>query len=123
MGTTLDPAGIFTVASRRRCGSPAAFADGSSAFADTLARVRSTARRVRARRPSPGLSQTQLDGPPPEVELEMAAAAHAARALAAQGKEVRFGRAPDGRVSVELVDLTGRPSDLTPSGLFSLLQQ
>jgi hypothetical protein len=121
MGTTLDPGGIFTAAPRRRC-TPAS-ADGPGAFADTLARVRSTARRVRARRAASGLPQAQLDGPPPEVEREMAAAADVARTLAAQGKEVRFDRTADGRVSVELIDLSGRPSDLTPSGLFSLLEQ
>jgi hypothetical protein len=53
----------------------------------------------------------------------MAEAARACQALAAQGKELRFDRSADGRVSVELTDVSGRPLDVIgPSGLFRLLQ-
>lgn len=77
---------------------------------------------MRARRPS-GLLVGTLETPPPEVQRELAAAARASQALAAEGKELRFDRSADGRVLVELIDVSGRPLDLTPTGLFQLLQQ
>ena len=120
MEANLNPAVLVSSAARRRCApAPAA---ASSAFADTLARAKSTARRMRARRPS-GLLVGTLETPPPEVQRELAAAARASQALAAQGKELRFDRSADGRVLVELIDVSGRPLDLTPTGLFQLLQQ
>ncbi len=54
----------------------------------------------------------------------MLAAARVWQTLAAQGKELRFGQSADGRVSVELIDSSGRALDVIgPSGLFQLLQQ
>ena len=53
----------------------------------------------------------------------MAAAARLWQTLAAQGKELRFDQAADGRVSVELVDISGRLDVIGPAGLFRLLQQ
>ncbi|MGD0386681.1 MAG: hypothetical protein ABSB73_11160 [Solirubrobacteraceae bacterium] len=92
----------------------------TSAFGDTLLRARRTARRMRARRPAPPASYA----PPAEVQRELAEAAIACQTLAAQGKELRFGRCPDGRVSVELIDGSGRPVDVIgPTGLFALLAQ
>ena len=77
---------------------------------------------MRARRPQELLAG-RLETPPPEVQRELAAAARACEALAAQGKELRFDRSADGRVQVELIDVSGRPLDVTPTGLFQLLQQ
>lgn len=52
----------------------------------------------------------------------MADAARACQTLAAEGKELRFARTADGRVSVELIDGSGRALDVIgPSGLFALL--
>jgi hypothetical protein len=64
-----------------------------------------------------------FDGPPPEVQREMAAAERAWRNLEAQGRELRFGTGLDGRVSVELTDTAGRAVDqIGPVGLFRLLK-
>jgi hypothetical protein len=120
MEANLNPAlRISGTSRRRRATAPVA---ASSAFADTLARAKSTARRMRARRPQELLAGT-LETPPPEVQRELAAAARACETLAAQGKELRFDRSADGRVQVELIDVSGCPLDLTPTGLFQLLQQ
>jgi len=90
-------------------------------FNDTLARARRAAAAKRAQRQ---FAAPAMDGPPPEVEREMAAAAMLWRTLAAQGKELRFGRGEDGRVSIELTDPAGRPLDVIgASGLFRLLSQ
>jgi hypothetical protein len=121
MEVNLNPAVRVSATARRRC-APTPAGAASSAFADTLARARSTARRMRARRPSE-LLVPALETPPPEVQRELAAAARACQTLAAQGKELRFDRSADGRVQVELIDVAGRPLDLTPTGLFQLLQQ
>ena len=121
MEANLNPALRVPGAARRRC-APTPADVASSAFADTLARAKSTARRMRARRPS-GVLVGTLETPPPEVERELAAAARASETLAAQGKELRFDRNTDGRVLVELIDVSGRPLDVTPTGLFQLLQQ
>ena len=48
-----------------------------------------------------------LEGPPPEVKREMLAADLAWESLAAQGREVRFDKGEDGRVSIELTDHSG----------------
>jgi hypothetical protein len=97
-------------------------AGASSAFGDTLRHAKRTARRMRARRALAPTSAARLDGPPPEVRREMADAARACQTLAAEGKELRFARAADGRVSVELTDGSGRALDVIgPSGLFALL--
>ena len=45
--------------------------------------------------------------PPPEVLEAMDAAARAARELHDQGRELRFGNGPDGRLQIELRDLEG----------------
>jgi hypothetical protein len=121
MEVNLNPAVRVSVTARRRC-APMPAGAASSAFAETLARAKSTARRMRARRPS-GLVVGAPDTPPPEVQRELAAAARACQALAAQGKELRFDRSADGRVQVELIDVCGQPLDVTPTGLFQLLQQ
>ena len=66
---------------------------------------------------------TAFEGPPPEVQREMAQAERAWQRLAAQGREVRFGTGADGRVSVELTDMAGHPVEpIGPIGLFRLLQ-
>jgi len=68
-------------------------------------------------------SVEQLEGPPPEVKREMLVAERAWESLAAQGREVRFGRGKDGRVSIELTDRTGRAVDvIRADGLFRLLK-
>ena len=96
----------------------------SSAFGATLARARRTARAKRAQGVLPRTSPRAIDGPPPEVQLELDAAARVSQTLAAQGKELRFGTDADGRVSVELTDSAGREIDVIgPDGLFRLLQQ
>jgi hypothetical protein len=123
MEAKLEPTALVAAAGRLRRPPAPAFAEGSTAFADTLARAKRSARRMRARRPAPGSWPAAVEAPPPEVQREMAAAARACQTLAAQGKELRFDRTADGRVSVELIDVAGCPLDLTPSGLFSLLQQ
>jgi hypothetical protein len=104
---------------------PGAFvANGTGAFADTLARAKRAAQAKRAQRAISSSQAAALDGPPPEVQREMVAAARVWQALAAQGKELRFGRSADGRVSVELTDTSGRALDVIgPSGLFLLLAQ
>jgi len=68
-------------------------------------------------------SVVQFAGPPPEVQREMAEAERLWRDLEAQGREVRFERRPDGRVSVALTDIaSGRSLDeIGPIGLFRLL--
>jgi hypothetical protein len=99
---------------------------GPSAFGKTLRRAKRTASRMRARRTAAGASASisALYVPPPEVERELAQAALAGQTLAAQGKELRFERTPDGRVVVELVDISGRPPDVIgPTGLFALLSK
>src|SRR5579863_9556281 len=64
-----------------------------------------------------------LEGPPPEVKREMVAADEAWESLAAQGREVRFGRGKDGRVSIELTDRTGKAVDVIRADrLFRLLK-
>jgi hypothetical protein len=66
---------------------------------------------------------TPLEGPPPEVQRELAQAERAWQRLAAQGREVRFGTGADGRVSVELTDMAGhRVEPIGPAGLFRLLK-
>lgn len=93
----------------------------ATCFGDTLARARRTARAKRAQR---DIALSAMDGPPPEVQREMAVAAGLWQTLAAQGKELRFGRGDDGRVSIELTDATGRALDVIgASGLFRLLAQ
>ena len=90
--------------------------NGSSAFAATLERAK-RAQRGTSRRPA-----SVFDGPPPEVEREMDAAASASRTLAARGQELRFGRDPEGRVLVELTDTSGRALyAIGPAELFRLL--
>jgi hypothetical protein len=102
---------------------PAA-ATRSSAFGATLARARRTARAKRAQGVLPRTSRRAIDGPPPEVQRELDAAARISQTLAAQGKELRFGTDADGRVSVELTDSAGHEIDVIgPDGLFRLLQQ
>jgi hypothetical protein len=65
-----------------------------------------------------------FDGPPPEVQRELDAAARVSQMLAAQGRELRFVTSADGRVSVELTDAAGQALDVIgPSGLFRLLAQ
>jgi hypothetical protein len=96
--------------------------NGSSAFAATLERAKRAARAKRAQRGASRRSASAFEGPPPEVEREMDAAASASRILAEQGQELRFGRDPDGRVSVELTDTSGRALyAIGPSELFRLL--
>lgn len=76
---------------------------------------------MRARRASSSVAAT-LHVPPPEVERELAEAALACQTLAAQGKELRFDRNADGRVSVELIDVSGCALDVIgPTALFALL--
>ncbi|MGA2757476.1 MAG: hypothetical protein ABSF58_08990 [Solirubrobacteraceae bacterium] len=97
---------------------------GPGAFGDTLRRAKRTARRMRARRAPAPSATVALSVPPPEVERELAQAALACQALADQGKELRFDRSADGRVSVELIDVAGcAPAVIGPSGLFALLAQ
>jgi hypothetical protein len=68
-------------------------------------------------------SVERLEGPPPEVQREMAKAELASQNLAEQGREVRFETGADGRVSVELTDSAGRSVDVIgPAGLFRLLK-
>jgi hypothetical protein len=94
---------------------------GPTCFSDTLERARHTARAKRAQR---AFAISALDGPPPEVEREMAAALRVWQSLAAQGKELRFGTGHDGAVTVELTDSSGRALDtIGPAGLFRLLSQ
>jgi hypothetical protein len=96
----------------------------SSAFGATLARARRTARAKRAKGVLPRDTRGTLEGPPPEVQLELDAAARVCQTLAAQGKELRFGTGADGRVSVELTDSAGHEVDVIGTdGLFRLLQQ
>jgi len=98
-----------------------ASANAPSAFAATLARAR---RAARAQRRALACSNALPDSAPPEVQREMAAAASVSRTLAAQGRELRFGRSRDGRVSVELTDMAGRAlCAIGPSELFRLLAQ
>jgi hypothetical protein len=101
-----------------------ASANAPSAFAATLARARRAARAKRAQRRALACSNALPDSAPPEVQREMAAAASVSRTLAAQGRELRFGRSRDGRVSVELTDTAGRAlCAIGPSELFRLLAQ
>lgn len=125
MEANIDPTARIPVVSRRRCApGPLGVGASGAAFGDTLRRAKRTARRMRARRDPSAPSTVTLDAPPPEVQREMAAAARASQMLAAQGKELRFGQGADGRVSVELIDGSGRPVDVIgPTGLFRLLQQ
>jgi hypothetical protein len=120
MEARIDSPALIAGAPRRRCAPSPAAANATSAFGETLLRAKRTARRMRARRPAPPSSYA----PPPEVQRELAEAALAWQTLAAQGKELRFDRCPDGRVSVELIDVSGRPLDVIgPTGLFALLAQ
>jgi hypothetical protein len=97
---------------------------GASGFGDTLKRAKRAAHAKRAQRTLVSVPAAPLDGPPPEVQREMLAAARVWQTLAAQGQELRFGQSADGRVSVELTDTSGRALDVIgPSGLFRLLQQ
>ncbi|HLW96942.1 MAG TPA: hypothetical protein VKS25_16330 [Solirubrobacteraceae bacterium] len=96
----------------------------SSAFGATLARARRTTRAKRAQGLLPRTRRGALDGPPPEVQRELDAAARVSQTLAAEGKELRFGTDADGRVLVELTDSAGHEIDVIgPDGLFRLLQQ
>ena len=98
--------------------------DAASGFGDTLKRAKRAAHAKRAQRALRIVPAAPLDGPPPEVQREMLAAARVWQTLAAQGKELRFGQSADGRVSVELTDSSGRALDVIgPSGLFQLLRQ
>ena len=64
-----------------------------------------------------------LEGPPPEVKREMLAADRAWESLAAEGREVRFAKGKDGRVSIEVTDRTGNAVDvIRADGLFRLLK-
>ncbi len=122
MEANVEPTGQAANVSRRGC-APAASTAASSAFGQTLRRAKRTARRMRARRAQAG-SAAALDSPPPEVERELADAARACETLAAQGKELRFDRRADGRVSVALIDVSSRALDvIEPTGLFLLLSQ
>ena len=77
---------------------------------------------MRARRAASSSVAATLHVPPPEVERELAEAALACQTLAAQGKELRFDRNADGRVSVELIDVSGCALDVIgPTALFALL--
>lgn len=99
-------------------------ASRSSAFGATLMRARRTARSKRAQGLLASRRRAPIDGPPPEVQRELDAAARVSEMLAAQGRELRFVTSADGRVSVELTDATGNALDVIgPSGLFRLLAQ
>ena len=77
---------------------------------------------MRARRAASSSVAATLHVPPPEVERELAEAALACQTLAAQGKELRFDRNADGRVSGELIDVSGCARDVIgPTALFALL--
>ena len=103
---------------------PPIAASPPGAFGDTLRRAKRTARRMRARRAPAPPAAAALSVPPPEVERELAQAALACQALADQGKELRFDRRADGRVSVELIDVAGcAPAVIGPTGLFALIAQ
>jgi hypothetical protein len=119
MEARLDPTACDYGAQPLRSALTAA-AGAHSAFGETLRRAHRAARRLRARRPlSP---PARNDGPPPEVQREMADAARAWHQLAAEGKEVRFDLSADGRVLVELADVrASAPAVIGPSGLFALL--
>jgi len=96
----------------------------SSAFGATLARARRTARTKRAQGLLVSTRRAPLDGPPPELQRELEAAARVMELLAAQGQELRFVTAADGRVSVELTDSAGHQlSVIGPADLFRLLRQ
>jgi hypothetical protein len=99
-----------------------AAASRTRVFGATLARARRTARAKRAAGEL-GAAQRPLEGPPPEVQRELDAAARVAATLAAQGKELRFATREDGRVSVELADASGHLDVIGPTGLFQLLKQ
>ncbi len=112
------------IAPRYACIPWPATASRSSAFGATLARARRTARTKRAQGVLASTRRAPLDGPPPEVQRELDAAARVSQLLAAQGKELRFLTCEDGRVSVELTDSAGHPLGVVaPSELFLLLQQ
>jgi hypothetical protein len=101
-----------------------ATASRTSAFGATLARARRTARSKRAQGLLVSRRRAPFDGPPPEVQRELDAAARVSQMLAAQGRELRFVTSADGRVSVELTDAAGQALDVIgPSGLFRLLAQ
>jgi hypothetical protein len=122
MEANIDPRFQAFSAPRLLCMFLPVAANGSSAFGATLARARRAAHAKRAQRAF--WTPSVFDGPPPEVQREMVAAARAGETLAAEGKELRFGRSADGRVSVELTDTSGHPLDVIgPSGLFQLLDQ
>jgi len=113
-----------SIAPRYACIPWPATASRSSAFGATLARARRTASVKRAQGLLAGRRYALNDGPPPEVQRELDAAARVSQVLAAQGKELRFMTSADGRVSVELTDTAGHPLGVIgPSGLFRLLQQ
>jgi hypothetical protein len=124
MEANFDPRYHAPSAPSRAWPSSAAAENGSSGFGDTLKRAKRAAHAKRAQRTLTSVPAPPLDGPPPEVQREMLAAARVWQTLAAQGKELRFGQSADGRVSVELIDSSGRALDVIgPSGLFQLLQQ
>ena len=123
MEANIDPRHHAPGAPSRPWTSSAPAQDGSG-FGDTLKRAKRAAHAKRAQRRLMAVPAAPLDGPPPEVQREMVAAARVWQTLAAQGKELRFGQSTDGRVSVELIDSSGRALDVIgPSGLFQLLQQ
>jgi hypothetical protein len=96
----------------------------STSFGATLARARRTARARRAKGTLAATPRVALDAPPPEVQRELDAAARFSETLAAEGKQLRFDRSSDGRISVELTDTSGHPLyALRPAEIFRLLQQ
>jgi hypothetical protein len=124
MDANINPISNAGIATPQWRTSSAAGANASSAFAATLERARRAARAKRAQRRRSVDSSALADGPPLEVQREMAAAASVSQTLAAQGQELRFGRNGDGRVSVELTDAAGRAlCAIGPAELFRLLSQ
>jgi len=124
MEANIDPRDHAPGAPPRPWTSSAPAQNPPSGFGDTLKRAKRAAHAKRAQRTLTAVPAAPLDGPPPEVQREMAAAARVWQTLAAQGQELRFGQSADGRVSVELIDSSGRALDVIgPSGLFRLLQQ
>jgi hypothetical protein len=112
------------ISARYACIPWPATASPSGAFGATLARARRTARAKRAQGLLASTRRAPLDGPSPELQRELDAAARVTQVLAAQGRELRFVTGGDGRVSVELTDSAGHPLRVIgPSDLFRLLKQ